>query len=161
MNLSEAPDSLVASLEEKRPQLIRYASKILGPHAAFSEDVVQEAILHAIKYESTNPYQDVKQKAIDFLRHEHSQRAGGGKVKQDIGLIDIATYPKEEPDSTELVQQALQELPERYANLLRTVYMDDTSYQETAEQEGICLGTVKSRLHIARSKLRQVLRFPN
>jgi len=55
------------------------------------------------------------------------------------------------------VRQAVAELPELYRHPVSQFYFEGLSQREIAHQLGIPLGTVKARLHYARSKLREFL----
>ena len=55
------------------------------------------------------------------------------------------------------VRNAMVSLPEHYACVVELVDIDGLSYAETAELLGIPLGTVMSRLHRARARIRKQL----
>ena len=57
-----------------------------------------------------------------------------------------------------LVQQALNELPPAYRIVIAMNHLDEMSYEEIARVLEIPVGTVRSRLHRARSKLHDLLR---
>ena len=56
------------------------------------------------------------------------------------------------------LQNAVQSLDARFRSVLLLVDVDDLSYAEAAEALGVPLGTVMSRLHRARKRVRQHLR---
>lgn len=56
--------------------------------------------------------------------------------------------------SSEKLHESLEELPEEQAFILRKVYLEDKSHTEIAEELDLPLGTVKSRVRLALSKLR-------
>ena len=55
--------------------------------------------------------------------------------------------------ATVSVGQLLDQLPERYRQAVVLFYMEDKSYEQTAESLGLPLGTVKALLHRARKRL--------
>ena len=55
------------------------------------------------------------------------------------------------------VRDAVNELPDLYRRPVRQFYFEGFLQREIAEQLAVPLGTVKARLHYARSKLRQLL----
>jgi RNA polymerase sigma-70 factor (ECF subfamily) len=57
----------------------------------------------------------------------------------------------------EKLRDAVAELPAEQAKLLRQAYFEELSHAEIAEQSDLPLGTVKSRLRLAKDKLRQAL----
>ncbi|MEY1557684.1 sigma-70 family RNA polymerase sigma factor [Yoonia sp. R2331] len=75
--------------------------------------------------------------------------------------------PEAEPDQEETValQQetqklgaALAELPEKQRTLIEKAYFGDLSHSEIAEQTGLPLGTIKSRIRLALERLRHVMK---
>lgn len=56
------------------------------------------------------------------------------------------------------VRKSLQTLPEEQLDVLRRVYLQGKSHQQAAEDLGLPLGTVKSRIRLALKKLESVLR---
>lgn len=56
------------------------------------------------------------------------------------------------------LQEKLMELPEGYRMTFILREMRDLSYEEIAEATGVPVGTVRSRLHSARARLRELLR---
>jgi RNA polymerase sigma-70 factor (ECF subfamily) len=56
-----------------------------------------------------------------------------------------------------LVRAALAELSEEYRTVLVLKEMEDLRYEEIAEIVGCPIGTVRSRIHRARSELREKL----
>lgn len=60
-------------------------------------------------------------------------------------------------EMTERVQRAVDALPEEYRTVLILAQNDDLSYEEIARITGLSVPAVKTRLHRARSKVRQRL----
>ncbi|HEU5012242.1 MAG TPA: sigma-70 family RNA polymerase sigma factor, partial [Roseiflexaceae bacterium] len=60
-------------------------------------------------------------------------------------------------EQQEMVQQALQRLPENYRLVTVLRYMHDLSYEEIAEVSGLTVSTIKTRLHRARNMLAETL----
>ncbi|MCI5043151.1 MAG: sigma-70 family RNA polymerase sigma factor [Aquisalinus sp.] len=80
---------------------------------------------------------------------------------------DPALHPPEpdDPDrqvdlgrQTEILKQAMSELPEEQLAVLKLSYFGGLSHQEIAVQTGTPDGTVKSRIRLALKKLRSVLK---
>jgi RNA polymerase sigma-70 factor (ECF subfamily) len=55
------------------------------------------------------------------------------------------------------IRQSLGSLPEEQVTLIRMAFFDDLSHSEIAQRTGLPLGTVKSRIRLAFSKLRRKL----
>ncbi len=52
------------------------------------------------------------------------------------------------------VEEALEALPDKFKRVVRLVDLDELSYQEAADVLGVPIGTVMSRLHRARQRIR-------
>ena len=72
--------------------------------------------------------------------------------------------PRENPqelslreERRELVLRAIADLPREFREIVVLRDMDDRSYEDIAELLGIAIGTVRSRLHRARTELKQRL----
>lgn len=55
------------------------------------------------------------------------------------------------------IRASLEGLPEEQLSLVRMAFFDDLSHSEIAEKTGLPLGTVKSRIRLAFTKLRRSL----
>jgi RNA polymerase sigma-70 factor (ECF subfamily) len=60
-------------------------------------------------------------------------------------------------EQQELVQQALQQLPEHYRLVTILLYWHDLSYEEISTVTGLSISTIKTRLHRARNMLAKAL----
>ena len=56
--------------------------------------------------------------------------------------------------AADAIRQAIAELPEEQAEMLRLAFFEDKAHSEIAEETGLPLGTVKSRLRLAIGKMR-------
>ena len=75
--------------------------------------------------------------------------------------------PKAEPEAADilvlqqeanLITQAMSALPSQQRDLIEKAYFGDLSHSEIAAETGLPLGTIKSRLRLALSKLRQTMK---
>ncbi len=69
--------------------------------------------------------------------------------------------PRQEAENTEmsqLIEQAVAELPDTYREAVQLYHFQDLTYAEAAEIQGVPMGTYMARLHRARKKLRDILR---
>ena len=80
---------------------------------------------------------------------------------------DLPWGPEAEPDQedvmalqqeSERLGQALAQLPEKQRDLITKAYFGDLSHSEIAEQTGLPLGTIKSRIRLALEKLRHEMK---
>ena len=80
---------------------------------------------------------------------------------------DLPWGPEAEPDQsdalalqqeTQKLGAALAELPEKQRMLIEKAYFGELSHSEIAEQTGLPLGTIKSRIRLALERLRHVMK---
>lgn len=80
---------------------------------------------------------------------------------------DLPWGPEEEADAgealalqqeTERLGKAISELPDKQRELIQRAYFGDLSHSEIAEETGLPLGTIKSRLRLALERLRHNLK---
>lgn len=158
-------------------ELYRYLARYLGD-PALADDVFQNTFLQVhLKrglYEDGRPvrpwlYAIATHQAVDALRKagRHptvslDQRSDGGD--SDPGaLLNMLVSGTPGPLSTlqdqeraTWVQKAIARLPEALRQTLIMAYYQDMKYREIADALNIPVGTVKSRLHAALSKLAEM-----
>jgi RNA polymerase sigma-70 factor (ECF subfamily) len=137
--------------------------------ASQAEDVVQEAFLDlwrgAARFDPSRSRPAsylltfVHRRAVDLVRREQARPQRGGDV-DDIadraGKDDVpAALITSEQGAN--VRRALLDLPPPQRQVLELAYFNGLSQSEIAEHLGEPLGTVKSRTHVALSRLREVL----
>ena len=80
---------------------------------------------------------------------------------------DLTWGPQEEPDQadalalqqeTQLLGEALATLPAPQRELIEQAYFGDMSHSEIATKTGLPLGTIKSRIRLALTRLRQTMK---
>lgn len=80
---------------------------------------------------------------------------------------ELTWGPEEEPDQadvlaiqqeSELLGRAIAELPKAQRELIQKAYFGDLSQSEIAEQTGLPLGTIKSRIRLALERLRHTMK---
>ena len=137
--------------------------------ASQAEDVVQEAFLDlwrsAARFDPSRSRPAsylltfVHRRAVDLVRREQARPQRGGDVddiadragKDDIAASLVAG------EQGESVRRALAGLPAPQREVLELAYFNGLSQSEIAERLGEPLGTVKSRTHVALSRLRELL----
>ncbi len=147
--------------------------RLVGDQAG-AEDVFQEAFLQvhlaADTFDATRRFRPwlftiAANKARDFLRRKGRRRTlelsapvdrdrgDGSEAGSFVDLMEIRVpAPGDALDREEtnrLVQRALDELPLILREILLLAYFQRISYAQIADELGIPLGTVKSRLHAA------------
>jgi len=80
---------------------------------------------------------------------------------------DLPWGPEAEPDQadvvslqqeSEILSQAIKTLPTSQRELIEKAYFGDLSHSEIAQQTGLPLGTIKSRIRLALDRLRHVMK---
>ena len=142
---------------------------------ADAEDLVQEAVLHALRgFAGFTPGTNFKAWFFRilhnlFLTRLRTSRAGRRSVPlesaPELTLIEGSSARRSfgrdpslsvEFDADE-VESALQRLPADHRAVATMYFIDELSYQEVADALGIPVGTVRSRLHRARKALQSRL----
>ncbi|WP_224825147.1 sigma-70 family RNA polymerase sigma factor [Cognatishimia sp. MH4019] len=80
---------------------------------------------------------------------------------------DLSWGPEAEPEQedvlalqqeTDKLAQALTELPQKQRDLIMRAYYGDLSHSEIADETGLPLGTIKSRIRLALERLRHAMK---
>ena len=155
-------------LAECGPLAFRVARGVLR-NTADAEDVAQEALLRA--YKSFDRLRDRSRfrgwlvrisfrLALDRLRSAKRREkrdtlwAGPTHVSAPLTAEDVAASNQFQVH----LDRALEELPEKLRLVLLLSAMDGYAIEEIASMLGVPLGTVKSRIFVARKKLAEKLR---
>lgn len=97
-----------------------------------------------------------RNRKIDALRRmrrpEPEDLPWGPEAEPD--QVDIMTLQQE----SEKLARAIAELPEKQRELIERAYFGDLSHSEIAEQTGLPLGTIKSRIRLALDRLRHAMK---
>ncbi|MGC6537020.1 MAG: sigma-70 family RNA polymerase sigma factor [Candidatus Puniceispirillaceae bacterium] len=136
----------------------------LGTDMSTAEELAQEAMImvwrRAETYDpaqagaSTWIFTIARNKRIDRLRRD-------GRPLPD--MLDPAMMPDQPETGDQAVSRheeeeklrlALKKLPEEQAKMIFAAYYEEKSHREIAEESGLPLGTVKSRIRLALSRMR-------
>lgn len=137
-----------------------------GMDAALSEECAQEVLVtvwnkaHLYDASRASPstwvFTIARNKKIDVLRKQRRPEPE-----------DLPWGPEAEPDQADILglQQeseqlgrALRDLPEKQRELIEKAYFGELSHSEIAEQTGLPLGTIKSRIRLALDRLRHSMK---
>ena len=130
-----------------------------------AQDIVQEASLRAFRYFRTFSGGNGRAWFLRIVRHTSYDRYGHD-VKRTGDAFDEEQHaaPQLTPEilllheeNVSLVEDAMNELPTRFRELLVLRELEGLSYQEVADALRIPIGTVMSGLSRARRALRRVL----
>jgi len=136
-----------------------------------AEDLVQDTLLRAFR--SIDRFDGAHPRAwlLTIMRNAHvnSHRRRRPELLRDpdVALARLAAVPSSgigDPEGVvvgetfdAVVADAYDRLPERHREVVRLIDLDGLSYAEAAELLDIPVGTVMSRLHRARSRMRDRL----
>lgn len=137
-----------------------------GMDAALAEECAQEVLVtvwnkaHLYDASRASPstwiFTIARNKKIDVLRKQRRPEPE-----------DLPWGPEAEPDQADVIglQQeseqlgrALRDLPEKQRELIEKAYFGDLSHSEIADQTGLPLGTIKSRIRLALERLRHSMK---
>jgi len=143
--------------------VFRYAYRLSGS-VVDAEDLTQETFLLAAKNlgQLVDPSRAqgwllaITRNA--FLRHRRLPQMA--LLDDMTGAIDKSVIDPDAPDE-EMIQLAMKSLSEDQRVMVLMFYFEDLSYKEIAEQLGIPIGTVMSRLARAKAALRKRLHALN
>jgi RNA polymerase sigma-70 factor (ECF subfamily) len=144
--------------------LYRYAYRLtgFGPDA---EDLTQQVFLIAqAKWDQLRDEQKAKSWLFTIARNEYLK-----ELRAPTCLLSNAldTWPAPSDVTTavnideEQLQNVLNDLPEEFRSPVVLFYFEEFSYKEIAEQMGVPIGTVMSRLARAKAFLRHRLTAPD
>jgi RNA polymerase sigma-70 factor (ECF subfamily) len=133
-----------------------------------AEDVVQEAYLRAFKHFGSFHGGDgrpwllavVRNTCYTWMQHNRSPEL---TIPLDDELHDIESKDLNpearllQSADTQMVRQALEDLPVEFREVLVLRELEDLSYKQIADVVGIPIGTVMSRLARARKRLQERL----
>ena len=137
--------------------------------ATAAEDVVQEAFLDlwrsAARFDAARSRPAsylltfVHRRAVDLIRRERARPQRAGDVEDIASRASTDDVPASlvANEQGASVRRALADLPAPQRQVLELAYFSGLSQSEIAEHLGEPLGTVKSRTHVALSRLRELL----
>lgn len=145
-------------------------ARTLVPRPADAEDLVQDTLLRAYRSIESFDGRHVRAWLLTIMRNTQINRtrrrrpellddpdaAGetsddeGARLRSPEAMVGGATFDA-------AVVDALDALPDRFRQVVELVDIDGLTYAEAAEAIGVPVGTVMSRLHRARTRIRSRL----
>ncbi len=131
---------------------------------ADAEDLVQDTLIRA--YRSIDRFDGRYPRAwlLTILRNTHINR--GRRQRPELLRDPSSRSDPPSPDRTDaavdlqldgVIEHALRQLPQNFREVIELVDVAGLSYQEAASSLGIPSGTVMSRLHRGRDRLRTLI----
>jgi RNA polymerase sigma-70 factor (ECF subfamily) len=151
-----------ALVEDHAPALYRMAYRLVGDrHDA--EDMVQETFRSAWK--SRHRYEEgrgdrawlvsiLRRRVVDRWRKRKNLRLISSDSPPEVGVEGRDPLAQQYSDE---VQRALNQLDDKLRETLLMVVVGELTHQEVADELGVPLGTVLSRVSRARRRLRELL----
>ena len=150
------------------PYLYRVALS-LTRNGADADDLVQDTLLRAFRAYERFDGRYPKAWLVTIMRNANINKARKKSAvllddpdttfehSTKFATGDIAAYPVVEPVFDSEVAAAFNALPEPFKQVIELVDLGDLSYQEAADLLDIPPGTVMSRLHRGRKRIREQL----
>lgn len=158
--------ALKALITRWQPKLGRLAWRLTAEREA-ARDIVQDTWLAIVRgiYNLDDParfrswaYRIVSHKCADWTRRQVVQR-NAAKELQASAVLTRDDYTKESDSTSDVarLRNALTRLPDEQRTILSLHYLDGMSMKLIAHVLRVPYGTVKSRMHHARNRLKAVL----
>ncbi|MFG1708412.1 SigE family RNA polymerase sigma factor [Nonomuraea sp. M3C6] len=145
------------------PSLLRAAHQLTG-HPLDAEDLLQNALTKTYlawdRIEDRGALDGYVRRAMVNINISQWRRRKLEEYPSDE-LPETPPEPVSVGDVHELLEQALNELPERMRAAIVLRYYEDMTEPEIARTLGISVGTVKSTVSRAMAKLRSALGLPS
>ena len=148
---------------EFQDQLTQFLPKMrvwalaLTRNGAAADDLVQDVALKTlVASESFIPGTNFSAWVHRIMINHFISAVRRARETMDIEQVPEMAVAAPQQDSTDLreVSRAFQRLPEDQKHALRSIAIEEKSYEQVAGESGVAVGTLKSRVHRARLQLR-------
>jgi RNA polymerase sigma-70 factor, ECF subfamily len=156
---SEMQSQFEACVESCADSIYRVAFRLTG-NDTLARELVQNTYLEAWRnLKSLRDFSKLRSWIFAILRNQFSKliRTERRSIATSDSLGDISDEKKPSDGSVDWVQRAIDCLEEKYKLPLMLVAIDQMPVETAAEVLNIPKGTVLSRLHRGREKLRQIM----
>ena len=160
--------SVEEGIELYLPQLRRRALQ-LTKNRALADDLLQDSVERALRFRTTFQagghlrawlLRIMKNLFVSQQRRRTTERRILEKAGYDPNGWAVPSPIEQSRALFPPVERALKELPERLRAVVSLVDLNEGSYRDAAEREQVPLGTIMSRLHRGRTRLKNALRAP-
>ncbi len=162
-------EAFAALFDRHAPVVLGLLVRILGSRPE-SEEVLQEVFLQA--WRQSDRYDPARStprgwllvlarsRALDLVRSRESRKRREAVTSVAPEIAPVGTDGLEERERQEQVSSALGLLPSEQRRCIELAFFEGLTHTQIASRLDAPLGTVKSRIHLGMSKLRQVLTAP-
>jgi RNA polymerase sigma-70 factor, ECF subfamily len=164
-------EAFAGLFDRHAPTVLALLVRILGTRAE-AEEVLQEVFLQA--WRQASRYEPgratprgwllvlARSRALDVVRSREARRRRESDLSADASQAVPAAAPlgterMEADERREQVHSALDLLPSEQRRCIEMAFFDGLTQTQIAQLLGAPLGTVKSRIHLGMSKLREAL----
>ena len=153
-----------SSILKLREQLFYYALQLTEDHND-APDLVQETSYKALKYKGKLQhnkhtrawmYTILRNTYINYLRSGHSRHIISENDDANLRIFTAQLPERDHPDRIYFrkeLREMIELLPENYAKPLQ-LFLSGYSYKEISSIMNIPIGTVKSRIHLGKKRIR-------
>jgi RNA polymerase sigma-70 factor (ECF subfamily) len=145
--------------------VLLHVARTMTRNESDAEDLVQDTLLRAYqgieRFDGAHPrawlFTIMRNAQANRIRRRRPELLDDAEDTQAVAESDDATSPEEAALARafdDSVAEALRQLPVRMAQVVELVDMDGVTCAEAATALGVPVGTVMSRLHRARRKIR-------
>ncbi len=164
------PQALAELYDRSAPAALALAARILGDRSE-AEDVLQGVFMkvwqEAGRYDATKGSPSawllswVRNGAIDRRRREAFQRATTPSADRAPAAPDVHGGHDATAEERARLSKAVAGLPADQRQVIELAYFDGLSQTQIAQRLGEPLGTIKTRVRLGMTKLRQALPVPS
>ena len=155
-------------LYERHKGLVYRTALAITQDPLAAEDILQDGFLRLHKYahrvDTSLPLEPWLYRVTVNLAYSWASRVKRWlhtlQYMVDRWTVSVQWNPEttaEEQERRQILQQAIDALPPRHRVVIILYYLEELSLKEIAYVTGVPEGTVKSRLHYARQKLRKAI----
>jgi len=167
MNLKD-PTDFASAYDEHGRSVYSVAYRVLGD-ATLAQDVVQDVFLRLWRRpQAFDPARAnlgtylrvmARSRAVDLWREHQATGRAVDRLKAEEGVVALRTdagpsVAAERSSTAEDVHRAVHTLPDNQREAIVLAYWGGLTAEQIARRMGVPLGTVKSRLRLALTKLR-------
>lgn len=156
-----------AGLAERYLRATRAVALSIIHEVAGAEDICQDAFVYGMEHieDCRDPsrfgpwlFQIARSRSRNYLRDSRASRTSS---IDDVELVSREPTPERSAERAEIRQRliaALRQIPEDRSTVLLLHDLEGWTHREIAERLDLPPGTVRSHLHFARKRLRELLR---